>query len=373
VAIMFEDPTPSGLAELDSKNLGRLKRVADPRDVWKSEAGDFTPWLAENIDVLADTLGMVLTVTGTEVPVGDFRLDIRAEDGEGRPVVIENQLGSTDHSHLGQCLVYASGLEASTVVWVAPRVRDDFRRAFDWLNERTDVGVRFFAVEVSLVQIASTGPMAPVFDVVSRPNDWAKGVKVADAVSDVTTTLNAARQDFFSDVLTGLHSRQPGVRVPARGTGNWLAFASGPFGTWSIGATSGIQMRVEVYIDCGDRVRNKQLFDELQMDSRRWENAAGGPLSWERMDDKRASRIACYHELDLEDDASRSQAKAWAVTTLATLFGSMNAELRSRALAIRQAFQAGENPPAGRVQDPVAGAMPAVEGDPAPGKGRSMV
>src|ERR1700712_3068445 len=159
--------------ELDSKNLGRLRRVANPRDVWTSESMDFTPWLAENIDVLADELGMTLTVTGTEVLVGEFRLDIRAEDQDGRVVVIENQLERTDHSHLGQCLVYASGLEASTVVWIAPRFRDDFRRALDWLNERTDVGVNFFGVEVGVVQIAD-GPRAPVFEVVARPNEWQK-------------------------------------------------------------------------------------------------------------------------------------------------------------------------------------------------------
>lgn len=47
--------------DLDSKGLGRLQRVADPREIWAMEAGDFTPWLAENIDVLADVLGLVLT------------------------------------------------------------------------------------------------------------------------------------------------------------------------------------------------------------------------------------------------------------------------------------------------------------------------
>jgi hypothetical protein len=51
---------------LDSKNLGRLRRVADPCDVWMTEAGDFTPWLAENIDVPAHELGMTLTVTAME-------------------------------------------------------------------------------------------------------------------------------------------------------------------------------------------------------------------------------------------------------------------------------------------------------------------
>jgi len=50
----------SASAGLDSKQLGRLQRVANPRTVWFSEAGDFTPWLAQNIDVLAEALGLTL-------------------------------------------------------------------------------------------------------------------------------------------------------------------------------------------------------------------------------------------------------------------------------------------------------------------------
>ena len=208
------------MAELDSKDLGRLRRVANPRDVWVSESGDFTPWLAENIDVLAEELGMTLTVVGTEVQVGEFRLDIRAEDDQGRVVVIENQLERTDHGHLGQCLVYASGLDASTVIWVAPTFRDDFRRAFDWLNERTDLGVNFYGVEVGIVQIGDSGPRAPVFEVVARPNNWQKTVKIAAGLSPTsaegpTSALNAKRQDFFAEVLTALAAGQPAVRVPA--------------------------------------------------------------------------------------------------------------------------------------------------------------
>ncbi|MGQ0624883.1 MAG: hypothetical protein ACT4PP_09605 [Sporichthyaceae bacterium] len=55
---------------LDSKQLGRLHRVADPREVWTSESADFTPWPAGNINGLADELGMTLTVLAMEVPVG---------------------------------------------------------------------------------------------------------------------------------------------------------------------------------------------------------------------------------------------------------------------------------------------------------------
>jgi len=123
-----------------------------------SESGDFTPWLAENIDVLADALEMTLTVVATEVRIGDFRLDIHAKDGNDRSVVIENQLERTDHGHLGQCLVYASGLDASTVIWVAPNFREEFRSALDWLNEHTDSELGFFGVEIGIVQIGHGPP-----------------------------------------------------------------------------------------------------------------------------------------------------------------------------------------------------------------------
>ena len=53
--------------------------MANARDVSTSEVGDFTPWLAENIDVLADELGMSLTLQATEVPVREFRLDVEAQ------------------------------------------------------------------------------------------------------------------------------------------------------------------------------------------------------------------------------------------------------------------------------------------------------
>jgi len=79
-----------------------------------SESGDFTPWLAENIDVLADALEMTLTVVATEVRIGDFRLDIHAKDGNDRSVVIEYQLERTDHGHLPGAAGRSELVEAST-------------------------------------------------------------------------------------------------------------------------------------------------------------------------------------------------------------------------------------------------------------------
>ena len=98
--------------------LGTLARV-DLRDIWTTEANDFTPWLArpENLAVLGDTLGIELDLEAQERAVGPFRADILCKDGRsGAWVLIENQLERTDHTHLGQLLTYASGLEAVTIV-----------------------------------------------------------------------------------------------------------------------------------------------------------------------------------------------------------------------------------------------------------------
>lgn len=332
--------------ELDSKNLGRLRRVANPRDVWTSEAGDFTPWLAENLDVLGEELGMSLTLVATEVPVGEFRLDIQAQAADGSLVIIENQLERTDHGHLGQCLVYASGLEAATVVWIAPQFRGEFRRALDWLNERTDLGVNFFGVEVGVVQIGDVGPRAPVFDVVARPNDWQKSVKSTGASSGSPgsiSALNTIRQSFFAEVLSAFTSTHPSVRMPARSTGNWVSFASGPFGYWALSAAEQSRLRVEAYLDTGDQADNKHLFDILASEAERWEQAIGEELSWERLDSRRASRIAAYRPLELEMGPAREATLQWATQTLSRMFDVLNADLRTRAAEIRTARSKSES------------------------------
>ncbi|MEZ5733869.1 MAG: hypothetical protein R3D97_16250 [Paracoccaceae bacterium] len=104
----------------------RFGRLVDLplREAWKHEAIEFTPWLAENIDHLSDAIGIPLELTGTEVRVETFAADILARNqNDDSLVLIENQLEEGDHNHLGQIMTYLAGLDAQTVVWIAPRVR----------------------------------------------------------------------------------------------------------------------------------------------------------------------------------------------------------------------------------------------------------
>jgi hypothetical protein len=80
---------------MTEKLLGRLARV-ELRDIWLSEATDFTPWLArpEILAVLSDTLGVDLELEAQEKAVGPFRADILCKDiGTDTRVLVENQLG----------------------------------------------------------------------------------------------------------------------------------------------------------------------------------------------------------------------------------------------------------------------------------------
>ena len=182
-------------------NLGKLKEIKDLRKVWPHEALDFTPWLAEedNLALLADAVGLEITIDETESSVGDFNVDIYAtETGTDRKIIIENQLEDTNHDHLGKLITYASGKSADIVIWVVKRAREEHRSAIEWLNNHTDENIVFFLVEIKLYQIGSSD-IAVKFEVVEKPNDWTKEIKKS-SVTPVTPLR------FRQDMTIGLPS-----------------------------------------------------------------------------------------------------------------------------------------------------------------------
>ncbi len=145
------------------------KEYVNLREVWQDEASDFTPWLAQNLDRLGKALNMELELCGTEALAGDFRLDILAKDGNGKAVVIENELEPTwDHGHLGQLLTYAAHFSARTLIWVAPWFNDVQRAAIEWLNRWTGENIKIYGVEVRVLRIGDSPP-APEFHIAVGP------------------------------------------------------------------------------------------------------------------------------------------------------------------------------------------------------------
>ena len=167
-------------SEENKPKLGKLEKGLQLRDIWPLET-DFSAWLAgpDGLALLGETLGMELDEAETEKEVGRFSADVVCLDVDGVVVVVENQFGKTDHDHLGKLLTYSAGLKSTTLVWVVLEFVEEHRAALDWLNEHTARDVRFFGLELEVWKIGNSAP-APKFNVVSKPNDWTRTVRVAN-------------------------------------------------------------------------------------------------------------------------------------------------------------------------------------------------
>ena len=295
--------------------FGKIKNLS-LRDIWPNEAKDFTPWLANNIGALGEALGMELELKDMEAAVGDFSLDLLAKDlGTGHTVIIENQLTQTDHAHLGKLLTYAAGFSASAVVWVADVIRDEHRQTLEWLNQRTDEETQFFGVVVEVFKIDDSNP-AHSFKPVVSPSEWQKSKK--RQLSGTVSAKGEAYRNYFQSLIDELREKYQFTNAKIGQPQNWYSFSSGtsniPFAAVF---SQGGKARTELYIDVGDGDKNKALFDWLFEQRDEIHSKLGVKLEWERLDDKRASRIAVYRDGSiLSSEEELIDIKAWHIENL---------------------------------------------------------
>lgn len=268
--------------------ISRLEAVP-LRDIWRHEERDFSAWLYDNIQILGDALRMQFADPQKEVAVGSFTVDLVVEEENLGRVVIENQLGPTDHDHLGKVLTYLTNLEARTAVWVTPQPRPEHARAVAWLNETTPDDIAFYLVQVAAYKIGDSAP-APLFTIITGPSAEGKGF---GRQKKQLAERHVQRLKFWEGLLQ--RAKELGVLTHAQrspGKEPWLGGASGRSGlSFNYVIWMDDEAAVELYIDTGDADDNKRIFDELLAKKDEIEHAFGGALEWERLEDRRASRI----------------------------------------------------------------------------------
>lgn len=278
--------------------LGKLKEI-DIREVWKHEQYDFSKWLAgeENINELGNTLNLSLTDVETEKFVGNYRCDILCKDElTGKSVLIENQLEPTNHDHLGKIITYASGLDASVVIWLVATAREEHASAIEWLNKHTDDDLSFFLIEIHAYKIGDSEP-APQFKIVEQPNDFAKSVKSISKHSNISET-EKCRLEFWTQFNEVLESRGKPFNKRKATTDHWYNVAMGSSEcNISIDLVNKEhKIRVGVWVQ-----NNKDLFDRLYSHKEEIESKCGFELVWDRLDNRKAS-VICTHINELDFD-----------------------------------------------------------------------
>lgn len=285
-------------------------------EVWAGEATHFTPWLAANLQVVSEKLGFELELESVEASAGDFSADIVAKDvSTNRRVIIENQYGSTDHRHLGQILTYSSVLNASVVIWIAEKIRSEHKSAIDFLNQNLRETLQVFALEANIIRIDDSKP-AFGLKIVCMPTE-------APAISAVSSAEASETQEkyrtYYQSLLDELRNVHKFTNAKAAQPQNWYTFASenSKIYKYSTAFAQGGRVRVEIYIDSGEKVRNEAIFDALFLQKDAINAAYGAELEWEKLETKRACRIAVYRDGDIDAESEALvEIKRWVIVNL---------------------------------------------------------
>ncbi|WP_339907195.1 DUF4268 domain-containing protein [Symmachiella dynata] len=313
---------------MTTSNLGRLEKV-ELRNIWTTEAGDFTPWLAgeANIALLGDTIGIELEVEAQEKEVGPFRADILCKDtANDRWVLIENQLERTDHTHLGQLMTYAAGLNAVTIVWIAARFTDEHRAAIDWLNDITNDDFNFFGLEVELWRIGDSA-VAPKFNLTSSPNDWTKQV-AQGAQRAALTPAKTNQLEFWADFCDYVAEHGSALKTVKPSPQNWLNISIGRSGIrlnaiasyWDSVMESTKNHEIRAELELYDNF-SKGYYVQLLGAKDMIEKELGEPLTWYNPDDKKVCRIYLRQVVDLDDRERWPEYHEWLRNKLEALRG----------------------------------------------------
>ena len=292
--------------------LANLKQVS-LREVWKHEALDFTNWLAkeDNLALLSDELGIEISLIRTEASVGKFNVDVLAEEeNTGRKIIIENQLESTDHDHLGKIITYASGFDASIIIWIVKDIRDEHKQAIDWLNEHTDEHANFFAVKMEVWQIGDS-PYAPKFQVISQPNDWAKAIKKSHTKNDLSE-IKLMQLDFWTEFRKYGKENNSKLRFRKPFPQHWYDISVGDARAQLslVTDTRNNKIRCEFYIP-----DNKELYTKLESYRSDIENMLDYKLEWMYLEGKKASRVKTTISADISKTEKWEEHFSWLLET----------------------------------------------------------
>ena len=266
--------------------IGRLRRVA-LREVWAHEAHDFTPWLAENVDVLNSAIDLTLSIVAREQTVGDFSVDLVAEDESGNPVIIENQLERSNHDHLGKLITYLTQIGAKAAIWIVSDPRPEHISAISWLNESSSAS--FYLLKLEAVRIEDSPP-APMLTLIVGSSEESQA---AGETKREFTERYSLRRRFWTSLLEGAKEKTLLHANTSASQSNYVMTGAGRSGLNFRYVIQQHTSEIDLYIDRGREAdnENEEIFDTLEEAKDKIEEVFGESLEWQRLEGKRACRI----------------------------------------------------------------------------------
>ena len=295
-------------------------------------------WIAYNPDVFGEDL-LIIQKEFANFDGTNERLDLLALDKNGNLVIIENKLDDSGKDVTWQSLKYASycsGLTKQNILKIYQEYLDkyfkdenaqnniiDFFNGEDYdeiilnngFNQRIILVASKFRTEVTStvlwlmnynlkIQCFKTTPyqfdeqlfinleqIIPTKDAEDYMIGMAEKVQNDIQVQAKVQNRHTVRIDFWKNLLEKINLKSNLFQNISPSKNNWIGTGSGVRGVPYNFVVSGQYARVEIYIDRGNKEENKQVFDYLFDKKNEIETDFSDTLTWERLDDKRASRI----------------------------------------------------------------------------------
>lgn len=266
-------------------------------DLFQFEDRDFTPWLQKNIDFLGNVIGIDIADAETEVPIGNYRLDILAyEAGTDRKIAIENQYGTTNHTHLGQLMTYMAGINAEVVVWIAENFNNEHLTAINHLNQISNEDVAFFCIKPRLIKVGDSDP-ALEFLVVAKPDEWEKQVKRETKLSD----RQIKYEKFWIKLVNRFKEVYPNIK-PGMWSVNrsYLIMCLGGSGLEYILKFSHGSFLINLYIKGNAKMHPHEIFDRIVVKKDFIENDVGAEIEFDKKEGVKATRINLYCDAEAD-------------------------------------------------------------------------
>lgn len=322
--------------------IGQLKPV-DVRTIWPNEEKHFTPWVAseEGLKLLGEWVGLSLKRGRSEEDIGQFRADIVCDDVSDpqhrSEVVIENQLSTSDHDHLGKLLTYSSAIKAESGIWIATDFAPEHLAAVQAWNRPTDRTLSLYCVRIAAWRIGRSAA-APTFDVLVRPDSQ---VPVALQLAP-TANIRATRRRFWIKLREVMLAR--GIETTNTSAwGTYQRFEIGdemhPVACLSVTRDSS-QNRARLYLQGG---WHQEVFQKLEEDRTNIDEALGSRPDWNPGDDHCTVGFSSHSHFF--DESRWSEDIEWMIDKLDLLrrvFKPRSDEMRpSETIASRSSDEAG--------------------------------
>lgn len=318
-------------------------------DLGFRERDHLQEWLAHNPAALGEDL-LIIQKEFTGFADTHERPDLLALDKQGDLVIIENKLDDSGKDVTWQSLKYASycstlkkeqivemyqqyldrtmqcgsapeslyeffdGREYKDVpinegskqriILVAAKFRKEVTSTVLWLM---NYGIRLQCFKVTPYTLDSqiflnVEQILPTVDTEEFMISMASKKQEEIATQEDAKAKNPKRLEFWTRFLEQANRRSPLYANLSPSKDNWMGVALGMTGvSMNLVATSSI-CRTEIYINRGDKDENKECFDALLAKRERIERDFGGPLEWERMDDRVTCRVKSeMTEVDMYD------------------------------------------------------------------------